>query len=99
MNARERGRRTARTLTGVLAVATVIGSGVGAVVLWRGTEEAKASASELSTGTTESGTTGSQSSTSPTPTSTPHSTGSGSSTGGLVAPSQGGSSHATTKGS
>ncbi|AXH34105.1 hypothetical protein DVJ78_00420 [Humibacter sp. BT305] len=102
MNARERGRRTARALTGVLAVTTVVGSGVGAVVLWHGTEEAKASASESSpaeTGATESGTTGSESSTSPTPTSTPQSTGTGSSTGGLVAPSQGGSGHATSKGS
>lgn len=95
VNARERGRRTARTLTGVLAVTTVVGSGVGAVVLWHGTGEAKASASEQTT--TESGAT--ESNTDPTPTSTPQSTGNGPSAGGLVAPSRGGSSHATSKGS
>lgn len=97
MNARERGRRTARTLTGVLAVTTVVGSGIGAAVLWHGTEEAKASAAEPST--TDDGSTGSSSSPSPTPTSTPQTGGSGSTSGGLVAPSLGGSSHATTKGS
>lgn len=78
MNARDRGRRTVRVLTGALVASTVIGSGVGAAVLWQNTSESKASAAQSSTDT---------------------GSGSSSSGSGLVAPSRGGSTHGTTRGS